>query len=199
MKTIALGSLACLLGLGVTAADLKTNAAPRLVIVKASYGDPNDASATFDVTKQVASQVKNDAITLRASNDNFEDPASGANKALKVEYTVDGVTGRKTVYENALLRLSVADKPDLNRKSSTRLIIRKALYGDLPEGNSNDVTADLAARIKDDALTVKADNDDFGDPQGGRPKKLQVDYTFEGKDKSKTVGEGETLTISAND
>src|SRR4051812_44197902 len=86
---------ACLAAL---AAD--TNVVSRLVIVKAVYGDPNDASATVDVTKQVAGEVTNNAVTLRAGNDSFEDPASGANKALKVDYTIDGVPGKKTVYEN---------------------------------------------------------------------------------------------------
>src|SRR4051794_33121635 len=95
-------------GMMVSAAD--TNAPARLVIVKAIYGDPGDASATVDVTKQVAGEVKNNAVTLRAGNDSFEDPASGANKALKVDYTIDGVAGKKTVYENGLLQLSAADK-----------------------------------------------------------------------------------------
>src|SRR5581483_3118538 len=132
---------------------------------------------------------------LRASNDNFEDPASGANKALTVDYTIDGVPGRKIVYENGLLQLSLADKPDPNRKPSTRLVIRKAMFGDLPDGNANDVTADIRSRVKDDSLTVKVNTDDFGDPAGGRPKMLRVDYTLDGKDKSKTAGDGETLTI----
>jgi hypothetical protein len=198
MKPIIL-LLAGLVCLTARAADpvVASNAPARLVIVKAVYGDPNDASATIDVTKQVAVEVKGDAITMRAGNENFEDPASGANKALKVDYTIDGVAGKKTVYENGLLRLSVADKPDPAKKTSSKLVIRKALYGDLPEGNANDVTADIAALVRDDALTVKASNDDFGDPQSGRPKKLRVDYAFEGKEKSKMVSEGETLTVSA--
>src|SRR2546423_1167146 len=93
-QKIVCGSLVALIGFGSAAADTikvaaPANAGPRLVIVKAVYGDPNDASATIDVTKQVAAQVKDDAITLRAGNENFEDPASGSNKALKVDYTID--------------------------------------------------------------------------------------------------------------
>ena len=36
----------------------------------------------------------------------------------------------------------------------------------------------------------------FGDPVEGTVKKLTVDYTFDGKEKSKTVNENETLTIT---
>jgi len=182
--------------LGAAAAD--TSPAAHLVIVKAVYGDPNDASATIDVTRQVAAAVKNDAVEMRANNENFEDPASGSNKALKIDYTIDGVPGKKIVYENGLLRLSLKDKPDPNRKPSTKLVIRKAMFGDLPDGNANDVTADVAGRVKDDSLSVNVNTDDFGDPAGGRPKKLRVDYTFDGKEKNKTAGDGETLTISAD-
>lgn len=191
----SIAALAGFLCFVANAADTaKTDSTQHLVIVKAIYGDPNDSSATSDVTKQLNAAIKNDSIELRVSADNFDDPASGANKVLKVDYTIDGVAGKKTVWENGLLRLSVADKPDTNKKPSTKLIIRKAVYGDIPDA-VNDVTDDVKNLVKDDSLTVKANSDDFGDPAGGRPKKLQVDYTLNGKDGSKTVAEGETLTV----
>jgi hypothetical protein len=179
------------------AADTATGAPARLVIVKAVYGDPNDASATADVTKQVAAAVKDDAATIGVNNDNFEDMASGVSKRLKVDYTIDGVAGTKCGYENGTFRLSLKDKADVaaNNKPS-KLIIRKALYGDLPDGDSNDVTSEVAKLVKDDALTVKPNSDDFGDPAIGRSKKLRVDYTFDGQEKSKTAEEGSTLVIS---
>ena len=77
-----------------------------------------------------------------------------------------------------------------------RLVIKKALYGDLPDGTKIDVTKKVAEMVKDDTLSVAATNENFTDPVEGTVKKLQVDYTFDGKDKSKTVNEGETLTIS---
>ncbi|MCY2953766.1 MAG: DUF3395 domain-containing protein [Planctomycetota bacterium] len=76
-------------------------------------------------------------------------------------------------------------------------MIVKAVYGDLPDGNKTDVTEEVAATVKDGALSVEATNDNFGDPAEGVVKKLRVDYTFDGKEKSKTVDENETLTISA--
>ena len=77
-----------------------------------------------------------------------------------------------------------------------KLVIVKAVYGDLPDGDKMDVTNKVKAMVKDGALSVEANNDNFGDPAEGVVKKLKVDYTFEGKAKSKTVDEGETLTIS---
>ncbi|MCY2950598.1 MAG: DUF3395 domain-containing protein, partial [Planctomycetota bacterium] len=75
--------------------------------------------------------------------------------------------------------------------------IKKAVYGDLPDGAKTDVTEKVAAMVKDGELSVEATNDNFGDPAEGIEKTLRVDYTFDGKEKSKTVNENETLTISA--
>ena len=80
---------------------------------------------------------------------------------------------------------------------SAKLVIVKAVYGDLPDGNKADVTAKVAGLVKDDALAVEANNDTFGDPAEGHDKRLQVDYALDGVRKSKTVEENELLTISA--
>ena len=93
----------------------------------------------------------------------------------------------KTVDENATL--TITGKP-------SKLVIRKAVYGDLPDGGKNDVTEKVAERVSSDGLTVEATNDNFGDPAEGVVKKLRVDYTFDGKEKTKTVDENETLKIS---
>lgn len=77
-----------------------------------------------------------------------------------------------------------------------KLVIVKAEYGDLPDGVKADVTKKVAEMVKQDELSVAATNDNFGDPVEGTVKKLRVDYTFNGVKKSKTVDEGQTLTIS---
>jgi hypothetical protein len=79
-----------------------------------------------------------------------------------------------------------------------KLVITKAFYGDLPDGPKTDVTDKVAAMVKDDKLTVEASNDNFGDPIEGTVKKLKVEYTVNGVAHSKTVNEGETLSISDN-
>jgi uncharacterized protein YbaA (DUF1428 family) len=165
--------------------------AGKLVIVKAVYGDLPDGDST-DVTQKVAAMVKDNALSVDATNDNFGDPAENIVKKLRVDYTIDGVAQSKTVDENATLSISAGDKPPAGK-----LVIVKAVYGDLPSGDSTDVTQKVAAMVKDNALSVDATNDNFGDPAEGIVKKLRVDYTFEGAAKSKTVDENETLTISA--
>ena len=92
--------------------------------------------------------------------------------------------------------LSAADTPATTTAPKARLVITKAVYGDLPDGGKIDVTKKIADLVKDNALSVAATNDNFTDPAEGVLKKLKVDYTFDGKEKSKTVDENETLAIS---
>jgi len=78
---------------------------------------------------------------------------------------------------------------------STRLVIRKAVYGALPNGPLTDVTEDVADLVRKNSLMVQATNDRFGDPANGVVKKLRVDYTIDGVDKSQTVAENGILSI----
>ena len=61
-----------------------------------------------------------------------------------------------------------------------------------------DVTAQIAAMIRDDALEVAALNSNFGDPAYNVVKALRVKYTQNGQGKSADVKEGDTLRIPAN-
>ncbi len=179
-------TLCLLMGIICNPARAADAPAGKLVVTKAFYGDLPDGAKT-DVTEKVAAMVKDNKLSVEATNDNFGDPADGIVKKLKVEYTVDGVAHSKTVNESETLTIS--GKP-------SKLIIRKAVYGDLPDGAKTDVTAKVAEKVDGDSLSVEATNDNFGDPADGTVKKLKVDYTFEGKEHSKTVAENETLTIS---
>jgi hypothetical protein len=167
-------------------ADTAPAAARGLVITKAVYGDLPDGNAT-DVTSKVAAMVAHNALTVVAINGNFGDPAEGIVKKLRVEYTIDGVPASRTVDENATLTI---------KGDPIRLVIKKAVYGDLPDGSFSDVTTKVAQAAEGDTLSIAANNDTFGDPASGIFKKLRVEYTFDGKDRSKTVSENETLAIS---
>jgi hypothetical protein len=167
---------------------------PKLVITKAVYGDLTAeaaAGSSTDVTEKVADKVDMDALSIDVSNENFGDPANGVTKKLKVDYTLNGVAGTKTVEEYQVMRLS-ANPP--------RLVIKKAVYGDLTPGAAPatvaDVTKKVAEKVDVDTLSIDATNDNFTDPANGVGKKLTVDYTFDGAEKSKTVDENQTLTIS---
>ena len=64
-------------------------------------------------------------------------------------------------------------------------------------GPSADVTRKVAALAKAGVLAIEASNENFGDPANGHVKQLRVDYSVNGVKASKTVREGETLTITA--
>jgi len=171
---------------------IKANETPiTLVIVMAEYGDLPSGDKV-DVTKKVAELVKDGALSVEATNDNFTDPAEGIVKKLQVDFTINGKALSKTVDEDATLTIGASDLP-----AAGKLVVVKAEYGDLPSGDKIDVTKKVAEMVKDGALSVEATNDNFTDPAVGIVKKLQVDYTFNGAAKSKTVDEDETLTISA--
>lgn len=75
--------------------------------------------------------------------------------------------------------------------------IVKAEYGDLSEGPSADVTAKVAEMVKNGALAIEANNDNFGDPANGKVKQLRVEYAVNGATAVKVAGEGESLTLTA--
>ena len=159
----------------------------KLVIVKAEYGDLPTGNKT-DVTDKVKSLVNGDGLSVDAGNDNFGDPAEGVTKKLKVDYTLDDKKLDQQVNEGETLKIAL--KP-------SKLKIVKAFYGDLPDGTKTDVTDKVQIAVKDNALSIGATNDNFGDPVEGTAKKLKVDYTFDGgAAKSKEANENDTLTIS---
>jgi hypothetical protein len=154
----------------------------KMVIVSAKFVDLA-ADNAIDVTTKVAAMVKDNNLSVDATKAKLGDAGSSGARKLKVGYTLDGIYHTKTVEEGETLDIS------------TRLFVRKAIYGDLPKGQQEDVTEQVAERVRKNSLTVKADNETFGDPAEGVVKRLRVDYTLDGKRGSKTVTEGETLSV----
>jgi hypothetical protein len=179
-------SMACI----TSFADTST----RLVIVNAVYGDLSNPAATTNVTKTVAAMVDDNTLNFHPNNNTLGgDPAPNTPKQFKVDYTIDGVADTKTANEGSRVKIS-ANPPAPPKKS--RLVIVKAFYGDLPNGQAADVTADLTEMITNNGLEVMANNNTFGDTAWGVAKRLRVDYTFDGWKKSVTVEENEALSIS---
>jgi hypothetical protein len=88
------------------------------------------------------------------------------------------------------------DKPaPAPAKEPPKLVIVKAVYGDLPNGNSTDVTDKVKGMVTKDGLVVEATNVNFGDPAEGTGKQLKVEYTLDGQKLEKSVAENETLKI----
>jgi len=172
--------LTTLVSLTAFPAHAEETAVKKLVVTKAVYGDlPNGAKT--NVTEKVAAMVKNNTLTVEATNDNFDDPAEGVGKKLQVDYTLDGVARSKIVDENETLTIKQPKQP----AAGSKLIIVKAVYGDLPNGAKSDVTDKVDDMVKDNALSVAASNDNFGDPAFTIGKKLQIDYILNGVAKTK--------------
>ncbi len=94
--------------------------------------------------------------------------------------------------ENALTGVCTREA----RTGRETIVIRKAVYGDLPDGQSKDVTAKVAALVKEGTLAIDASNSNFGDPAQGTVKMLHLEYTANGTVTAKTVRENETVTVA---
>jgi len=76
-----------------------------------------------------------------------------------------------------------------------RLVIKSAVYGNLPDGAKIDVTDKVANMVRTMPFRPGQQRQ-LHRPSGGLVKKLKVDYTFDDKLKSKTVDENQILSIS---
>jgi HEAT repeat protein len=84
-----------------------------------------------------------------------------------------------------------------SKPSAGKVTIRRAVYGAIGEGGSADVTRKVAKIVAAGSLSVMASNANFGDSAPGIPKQLLVEYTVAGVAHTKTVKEGEILTLAA--
>jgi len=105
------------------------------------------------------------------------------------------VASRTAADRDALEKLLVDLCAANSRPAAGDVVIRKAVYGDLPDGKSADVTAKVAEMVKQGSLSIDATNTNFGDPAQGITKKLLVEYTIRGVARTETVNEGESLKI----
>ncbi len=179
---IALALVCC--ALCRTASAAADAPAGKLIIVKAEYGDLDGDKPPLDVTAKVAAMIVDNSVSVVASDAVLGTAPPGGKQQLKVGYTLDGIYRSKTVDQGKTLDIS------------TRLIILKALYGDLAGKRTADVTDQVADMVQKNRLSVDAGNDLFGDPAEGTPKQLRVEYTLDGVAKNATASEGQTLTIA---
>lgn len=94
--------------------------------------------------------------------------------------------------------LGITPATIMKTRGQSSLIIRKAIFGELSTRSVFDVTRAVTALIEDDGLWVDATCENFGDPAHGIAKKLKVDYTVAGIERTLTVEEGETLMIEVD-
>ncbi|MGO8699857.1 MAG: family 78 glycoside hydrolase catalytic domain [Limisphaerales bacterium] len=80
--------------------------------------------------------------------------------------------------------------------AAARLVIRHAVYEPVQGGNSADVTAALAAHLKDNTLSIVVNNENLGgDPSLNKRKHLRVEYELGGVPGTAVIDENETLSI----
>ena len=148
-------------------------------IVRATYGAPDDAAHTADVTEAVAAMAQHGQVSIAASNDNFGDPALNLVKQLTVEYVVNGKPHKATVGEGDSLDLVEGGRATMPEfevtadKQGTELKAWKS-------GEYTVKTADgklLRLRVKSDAATRKiAGPWTLRFPDGwGAPKQVVLD------------------------
>jgi len=171
----------------------------KLEIRQAVYGVLSvELQDMVEVTQQLRAMVKENTLSVRATNALAGDPALNVVKQMRVEYTLEGTPLTKTVEENELLQL-----PEAGAKGT--LEIQHAYYGIIPEGpiptekRTVDVTQQVASLVKDGRLSVVASNALAGDPANLVVKQMRVDYLLDGEPYSKTVGENQTLELPAGD
>lgn len=167
-----------------------TNAEDKLTILAAHYGNLPDG-AKADVTEHVRKLVKGATLRLEAGNDLFGDPAEQVGKKLLVKYELNGKQAEVTIREGETLLIP---QPEL--KGDLKLI--SATYGDLPDGDSDNVLGIVKYYLKNNRLEVSVDNDTLGDPASGFFKRLRVEYQIGEVKLARSVWEGGTLIIDAN-
>lgn len=82
--------------------------------------------------------------------------------------------------------------------SAGEVTIIKAVYRGTDGKRSADVTKKVAEMVKAGTLSIEASNANFGDAAPSVVKELQVEFTVNGVTQSKTVREGETITLGAS-
>jgi HEAT repeat protein len=82
--------------------------------------------------------------------------------------------------------------------SAGKVTIRNAVYRGIDGERSADVTKKVAEMVKAGSLSIEASNSNFGDAAPSVVKELQVEFSVNGVTQTKTVREGETMTLGAS-
>ncbi len=108
-------------------------------IAIAFFTTPVLADDKTDVTSAVAAVVKDNKLSISASNATFGDTAHGVPKKLTVEYRIGEEKGKAEASENGTIEIAVPD--------GKKLVITKAVYG--PADGSKPMNIEHAAEVLD--------------------------------------------------
>jgi hypothetical protein len=154
-----------------------------LRILRASYS--GGRRATADVTRIVSERVAGDFLELTVNGETLGgDPAPGIVKTLTVEYEWNGQ--RQTA--------TARDMETLVIPAVTSLNVVRAVYG-VP-GRMIDATSAVSARRSANRLELTVNGETLGgDPAPGVVKTLTVDYDVNGRRRTASARDGETLRL----
>jgi putative heme-binding domain-containing protein len=110
-----------------------------LSILFAFFTVPVFAEDVTDVTAKVAAAVKDNKLSISASNDTFGDTAPGVPKKLRVEYRIGDEKLSREVNENGRIEIAATE--------GKKLVILKAIYG--PADGSTPVSIENAEEVLD--------------------------------------------------
>ena len=172
---------------------------PNLQILNATYGDGNNAR---DVTAAVAARIQGSGLRVQADPAMLGgDPAPGVVKQLRIRYSYNGVVADAIAQDGEWINIPLNTRGDTigavvrsRQNRDGQLKILSAQFGDGTK--QADVTAMLAARIQNDALSMPVDVASMGvDPIMGTKKTLRVNYQWQGQAMETVVAEGAMLTL----
>jgi len=189
-----------------------------LEILSATYGA---GGQTVDVTDRLRALVSNNSLVLTVDIPTLgSDPAPGTGKSLTVRYRLDGREGEMIARDFEQLRIPLSATapaaPAAPAAPSSGFSIAD-LYGNKPATAAGtpglrilsarwgadtryaDVRANLEQRVQNNALRVRATNQNMGsDPAVGEDKFLIVQYEWQNATWEAHVKENGTLNLPAS-
>lgn len=161
-----------------------------LSILRAEYGV---GGAVWDVTARLNSQIQNNTLNLRVTNENMGgDPAEERRKQLDVWYLYNGRPAHVVITEKDTISL-----PGTTDYYQGSLQITRAQYG--AGYRFADVTSRLSGLVQGDSLNLRVTNDAMGgDPAPNERKVLTVNYVYGGQVGQAFANEGDTLALPAS-
>ena len=144
-----------------------------------------------DVTTTLVTLAQAGAFSRVVNNTNFgPDPAVNQVKQLRVNYTLNGIAGVKTVAENATFNYP-ADLPQ-----PVIVVFSNARYEAIDGTGTLDVTANLTSRAAAGTFSLTVNNTTFGsDPALNHVKRLRLIYQYNGRSLVKQLPENAVLNF----
>ena len=172
-------------------ADLLDTTAP---VIQSGRYENLSGSSFRDVTSYLTGRAASGAFSVVVNNDNLgPDPAVNQVKQLRVNYTLNGSAGVKTMAENASFNYP-ADLPQPITATLTA-----ARYEAIDGTGSLNVLTNLNNRAASGAYSITVNNGTFGsDPAPNKVKRLRMEYQYKGQSWVKYVSEEAVFNFPAD-